>query len=200
MKMGRIEKLFVNGGGHSRRVAARAVTLARIAEPTAGERYLDVGCGNGAAAIHVARELGLDATGVDVDPAQVEAAGRAAAGCDNIRFLVADATRLPFADGEFDLVATSKLTHHVPGWEQAFAELIRVLAPGGRLVYGDLVFPAPLARLGETVAPGRGGYPTRERVRRLVGASRLTTVRLRQSPAHIEGVFRKPAEPAVVRS
>ncbi|HEX4386685.1 MAG TPA: class I SAM-dependent methyltransferase, partial [Myxococcales bacterium] len=46
-----------------------------------------------------------------------------------------DVTRLTFADGSFDLVITNDVLEHVPGYEKAYAELFRVLAPGGLLVF-----------------------------------------------------------------
>ena len=108
MKMSRLEKLFVNSASHSLRVARRAAECLVLADPQPGERLLDVGCGNGAATLHIARRFGLEATGVDVDPAQIEAARRAAAGVERVQFVSVDATRLPFPDGHFDMVASHK--------------------------------------------------------------------------------------------
>ena len=98
---------------------------------TAAQRYLDVGCGVGAAACEIAAKYGLDVTGIDVDPGQI-AAARAAH--PHLRFMVMDATKLQFHDAAFDIVATSMTTHHMPGWERAFSEMIRVLRPGGYLI------------------------------------------------------------------
>lgn len=110
-----------------------------------GQSYLDVGCGTGAGAIAVAWRHLLDVTGVDVDPEQVSVARAAGAGLANIRFFTADATRLPFADGAFDIVATRHVTHHIRDWGAALKEMLRVLRPGGHLVYADLVVPGWLA-------------------------------------------------------
>ena len=57
--------------------------------------YLDVGCGNGQATLHVADALGLRAVGVDVDAAQIELARRAACNRTDVSFVTASATRLP---------------------------------------------------------------------------------------------------------
>ena len=46
----------------------------------------------------------------------------------------ADAARLPFQDGRFDLVLSAAMLHHVVDWDQALAEAVRVLRPGGRLL------------------------------------------------------------------
>jgi ubiquinone/menaquinone biosynthesis C-methylase UbiE len=141
MKMGQLEKFIVNSASHSRRVSRHAEKMLQFAAVRPGQSYLDVGCGNGAAAIQIAKKLGLDVTGVDVDPDQIQAAKDAAGDLPNVQFLTADATRLPFNDREFAVVTTNKVTHHLPNWEIAVEEMIRVLRPNGYLVYGDLLFP-----------------------------------------------------------
>jgi SAM-dependent methyltransferase len=63
----------------------------------------------------------------------------------------ADAKALPFPDGQFDLVLSAAMLHHVIEWDVALAEAVRVLRPGGKLVGYDLANtpPARLARVGE---------------------------------------------------
>ena len=181
MKMGWFEKHFVNSAGHSQRVAEHAERLVRLADPRPGQRLLDVGCGNGAAPVHLARTFGLEATGVDVDPEQIEAAKTHAGGFERASFLVGDTTSLPFEDGAFDLVFTNKVTHHVPDWQGALAEMARVLKPGGHLVYSDFVAP-----FGERL-------PTRRALDRFATERKLNVVRRSRSPFHYTGVFGKPA-------
>ena len=147
MKMGTFEKRFVNAPAHSRQVAERAVSRLRRLPLHAGWRYLDVGCGNGLAALHVADTLGLHVVGVDVDAAQIDLARRAAGNRADVTFVVASATQLPFAAAEFDIVSSNKTMHHVPEWQRALAEIKRVTAPGGYVVFADLTVPSPLARL-----------------------------------------------------
>lgn len=145
MRMSRIEKRFVNDTGHSRRVAEEAVRRLRHVPVQPSWSYLDVGCGNGAAAVFVADTLGLHVLGVDVDPQQIALARSAARGRTDVLFMTADATCLPFDDGRFDIVATNKTTHHVPQWLSAIAEMRRVLKPQGYLIYADLKTPSWLA-------------------------------------------------------
>jgi ubiquinone/menaquinone biosynthesis C-methylase UbiE len=178
--MGRFEKLFVNSSGHSQGVAQYAERLVRLADPRPGQHLLDVGCGNGAAPLHMARTFGLEATGVDVDPEQIAAAARRAGGTDRVRFLVGDTAALPFEDGEFHVVFSNKVTHHVPDWQRALAEMTRVLKPGGHLVYSDLV------------APFGKRYPTRRALDRFVEERGLRVVQRTGSPVHYTGVFQKP--------
>ena len=109
---------------------------------------LDVGCGNGDAAIELATTFALQVTGVDID---------ASPDATEVRFVAADATQLPFADAEFDLVHTNKTTHHVRDWEAALDEMTRVLKPAGQLVYSDFVAPLGAGRPGRVLAAGREG-------------------------------------------
>ncbi len=192
MKMGRLEKWFVNSAGHSRRVAEQAVQLLQAATPEPGLRLLDVGCGNGTAPIHVAKTLGLAVTGVDVDTKQIEAAAAASQGLRNVRFLAADATTLPFADDEFDLVYTNKTTHHIRDWQRALTEILRVLKPDGYLLYSDFV------------APFGQRLPTRRALDHFAARHELQSVRRSGAPFRYTGVFRKlntdAATPGVSRA
>ncbi len=181
MKMGLVEKLFVNNAGHGSHVARQTERRLDAVDPRPGQRALDVGCGNGAAAIHVARTFGLSVVGVDVDPAQIRAASESGADVPEVRFQVADATSLPFGDGEFDLVYTSKTTHHIPDWPRALAEMARVLRPGGRLVYSD--FAAPVG----------SRFPTRRGVEATTAANGLTCLSASGSPLHYGALFEKTA-------
>ena len=113
MKMGRFEKRFINAAGHSRRVAESLEQRLPIVPYLASLKYLDVGCGNGLTAMHLAAKYGFDVTGIDVDPEQIRLAQEAAGRRVDVRFLVGDATRLPFDVAAFDIVATNKTTPHI---------------------------------------------------------------------------------------
>jgi len=91
------------------------------------QRVLDLGTGTGAAAIAVARMFpDAEVVGADLAPAMIDEARRKAPPelADRLRFEVADAARLPYEDGEFELVS---LANMIP----FFDELARVVAPGG---------------------------------------------------------------------
>ena len=105
MKMGMIEKLFVNNEAHSRQVSRHFERLLQLVEAEAGQTFLDVGCGNGAAPIHLAQNYGLVVTGIDVDPEQIALAQARSGNLPNARFLTIDGTLLPFGDDEFDLTS-----------------------------------------------------------------------------------------------
>jgi SAM-dependent methyltransferase len=114
-------------------------------------RCLDLGCGTGIA-LPVLSRLGWSIVGVDVSTDQL-AVARARADEIGAELLEADASRLPFGDASFDAVA-SILTHtDFEDASAAFAEVARVLRPGGRLVYVGIhpcfVSPTVERRVGE---------------------------------------------------
>jgi SAM-dependent methyltransferase len=116
--------------------------LARAA-PSVEDRVLDVGSGTGLLALAVAPQC-RGVWAIDVAPAMVEhlrwvVAGQ---GLDNVYPLVASATSLPLEDGSVDLVLSNYCFHHLtePEKRKAAAEAFRVLRPGGRFVFGDMMF------------------------------------------------------------
>lgn len=114
---------------------------AAAAAPLAG-RVLDVGCGPGHLAIRLAREHGLEVTGLDLDPAMI---GRARANAERAlgaerrpAFVVGGVAALPFADASFDLVVSTLSMHHWSDAAAGQAEIGRVLRPGGRALIWDI--------------------------------------------------------------
>lgn len=108
----------------------RPATLSLLPD-VAGDRVLDAGCGAG----HLARELGSrGATVVGVDASR-EMLAYARERAPDAAFVRADLARdLPFADGAFEGAASSLAFHYVRDWAPLFAELRRVLVPGGWVV------------------------------------------------------------------
>lgn len=116
--------------------AAMLDRILRTIAPPPEARFLDAGCGVGAHTIAIAQR-GFDCTGVDISETilkttreNIAAAGlsaRARAECRSLE-------SLGFPDGTFDVVHCRGVLMHIPQWERALAELIRVLKPGGHLV------------------------------------------------------------------
>jgi ubiquinone/menaquinone biosynthesis C-methylase UbiE len=189
MKMTTFEKHFVNAERHSRRVAAAMISRLQEISTRPGQHLLEVGCGNGTAALSVAAALQLEVTGVDVDPDQVTLARRAAERDTRVHFEVADATSLPFESGAFDIVATNKTLHHIAEWTRAVTELVRVLKPGGHLVITDLVAPRWGASVAERVLGQRPA--TADALDRVIRKQGLQPVRESVSFALFQGVWRR---------
>jgi ubiquinone/menaquinone biosynthesis C-methylase UbiE len=104
--------------------------------PEPEDRFLDVGCGTGAAVRRLA-PIVARAAGADLSPAMVQRARELAVDLPNANFVVADSEQLPFEDEEFTAVLCTTSFHHYPDPERAVGEMARVLAPSGRVVVGD---------------------------------------------------------------
>jgi ubiquinone/menaquinone biosynthesis C-methylase UbiE len=110
---------------HDRVVGAFAI------EPDA--RVLDVACGTGGVALRAAR-AGADVVGIDISADQLAKARRAAEEARlRIRFDEGDCEELPYADAEFDAVASAFGAIFAPDHRRAAGELARVCREGGRL-------------------------------------------------------------------
>lgn len=106
------------------------VTLARV-PLSEGDRVLDIGCGPGAAIRRVASGV-ASGTGVDASDSMISIARRRAESVPNIDFKVSPAEALAYPDGSFTVVWTIQSWHHWNDPGAAYAEVKRVLEPGGR--------------------------------------------------------------------
>jgi SAM-dependent methyltransferase len=112
--------------------------IVAAASPGPDDIVLDVACGGGLVARAFA-PLVRHATGIDVTPAMLDQARRAAAekGLANTSWDQGDVTTLPYADGSFTIVATRFSFHHFLDPLAVLKEMVRVCAPGGRIVVVD---------------------------------------------------------------
>ena len=96
-----------------------------------GQRWLDVGCGNGAFTQLIAGQSEpLRLVGIDPSEAQL-AYARQQPLLQSVDFVIADAMALPFPDDAFDLAVMPLVIFFVPEPAQGVAEMVRVVAPGG---------------------------------------------------------------------
>src|SRR5689334_11180226 len=103
-----------------------------------GARVLEVGCGTGAHARHIAGLSGIaEVIGVDPSPLFVRKAQDLSAGTANVSFRESDGRTLPFEDGGFDVVLFHTAICHIPSPEGALREAFRGLNGGGRLIVFD---------------------------------------------------------------
>jgi arsenite methyltransferase len=119
-----------------------------IAPIEGGEVIVDVGCGAGTDLLLAARRAGPTgrAIGVDMTPAMREQTAAAAreAGLDQVEVRAGDAQRLPVDDRAADVVISNGVLNLTTDKTEAFAEIHRILRPGGRLQLADIVVAAEL--------------------------------------------------------
>jgi ubiquinone/menaquinone biosynthesis C-methylase UbiE len=102
---------------------------------------LEVGCGRGVSTQLLLEEYGArTVTAIDLDPDMVQRTRNRLARYlgDRVCVQVADVTRLEFEDARFDAVVDFAALHHVPDWQQAVREIVRVLKPGGRFLFEEV--------------------------------------------------------------
>lgn len=128
-----------------------AERLVARAAPMPGERAIDLGCGSGNATIPLldagatvtAVEPSLRLLGVTVD--RVKLAGH------DVAPVQAGAESLPLPDGDADLIVSNFAIIFCPEPEAAFAELDRVLAPGGRVLYTAWLPAGPISAIAQRI-------------------------------------------------
>ncbi len=115
----------------------------------------DLGCGTGTTALMLARDFSLQVSGVDLSATNIE---RAIERTDNnradVRFIQADAQKLPFEDNELDGILAECSFSLFANQAVVLAEIKRVLKPGGRLAITDMAIGGPLpADIAEVISP-----------------------------------------------
>jgi SAM-dependent methyltransferase len=103
----------------------------------AGRCVLDIGCGTGRLAAILSEQHGARVAGVDPSLEMLEVAERR--GIPGLELVRGRAEELPFADGQFERAVMTLVVQHLDR-KRAFAEAVRVLAPGGRFA---VVTPHP---------------------------------------------------------
>ena len=113
----------------------------KVLTPRPGEKMLEIGPGTGLQSIHVAPQLGRDGQldVLDIQPQMLEhVSGRARRrGITNIVTNMSDARELPFGDETFDAIYLVCALGEIPEPERVLREVVRVLAPDGRVVIGE---------------------------------------------------------------
>jgi ubiquinone/menaquinone biosynthesis C-methylase UbiE len=120
--------------------AAALALLVEAGAPQPNDAVLDVACGPGSVVVafagRVRRSVGLDATEAKLAQARSLAATH---NLKNTEWYQGDVYRLPFEAASFDIVSCRFAFHHFEKPERAFAEMVRVCRPGGRIVLCDAV-------------------------------------------------------------
>ena len=137
---------------------AAAESFAGVANPFSlgrlepGERVADLGCGAGTDTLVAAQMVGPDGsvTGIDMTPEMLAKARTAKGelGVTNVDFVEGEIERLPFEDGTVDAVISKGVIDLVPDKDAVFAEIFRVLKPGGRIQIADVTIQNPVSEAG----------------------------------------------------
>ncbi len=116
---------------------------------------LDVGTGTALIPIELfQRQIRCRVTAIDLAQNMLKVAREnvvAASLSDEIHLQQVDAKNLPYQDGQFDVVMSNSIVHHIADPKQVLAEMIRVVCPNGCLFVRDLLRPNDLGTLNELV-------------------------------------------------
>lgn len=185
---------FLSPGGAAE--AARVVAGLDLA----GRRVLDIGCGSGAGAVLLARDLGAaEVVGIDVEDAVCAAARRhvAAAGlADRVSIRRVEPGPLGFAEQSFDLVYSKDSIVHIPDKEALARDVFRILRPGGWFAASDWLIAhdgAPSADMQTYVAAEALDFAMAapECYRRALEAAGFACIGLRNRNPWYRGVARR---------
>jgi len=118
---------------HNRLMEVEERAVLELLPALAGRRALDLGCGSGRYLQVLARQGARLAVGCDLSAEMLQqASGK------GHRLVRANALRLPFAAGAFDVIVCGLMVGHVGPLDGVLLEASRLLAPGGAIVYSDL--------------------------------------------------------------
>ena len=163
--------------------------LAELA-PRADDRVLDVACGAGAVVVelapHVERAVGADLSEgmLELARRRLSAAGEAEQ-LGNVEFVQAPSDALPFEDASFSAIVCTTALHHFPDPQASIDEMARVLAPGGRLVIGDMARDALTTKIADPimrrVEKGHVGLQRKRDIEAMVARAGLRVTRSRHA-------------------
>lgn len=141
--------------------------VSRFLELGANGRILDLGTGPAHIPIELARRSGrviVEALDAASEMLAIARRNVAAAGLSHrIGLVLGDAKRLPYEDASFDAVLSNSIVHHLPDPRPFFAEIARVVKPGGAILLRDLRRPWDESELDRIVAERAAGADPRQR-------------------------------------
>ena len=158
--------------------------IPRLLDLNKNSAVLEIGCGSGVYALHLAQTEGCSIIGLDVNSAGIRNANDVvvARGLESrARFGECDVSKgLPFEDGKFDAVFSNDVLCHIPGRLKLLVEIFRALKPGGRMLFSDALVIAGMVSHEEIATRSSIGFyvyaplAENERLLELAGFSEIT--------------------------
>jgi SAM-dependent methyltransferase len=138
----RIETYGVDFGQTSWVTTEESTQIPGLLELTGISSVLEIGCGSGVYALHLAQTTGCSIAGLDINALGIHNANQLALRrglSPQAQFEVCDVSKpLPFADETFDAIFSNDVLCHIPGRPALLAEMYRVLKSGGRrMLFSD---------------------------------------------------------------
>ena len=165
---------------------------------------LEVGCGSGGYALHLAEKVGCRLVGLDVNAHGVRNANQLALErglASHARFEQCDASKnLPFDDNTFDAVFSNDVLCHLPGRRTVLAEMFRVLKPGGQMLFSDALVVGGMVSNEEIATRSSIGFYVysppgeNERLMKLAGFRDIRATDTTDSAARIAKEWRRARE------
>jgi SAM-dependent methyltransferase len=132
------------------------IDLAKLLSLNASDRVLDLGCGIGGPSRYLAKTFGCRVVGLDLTPEFCSVAAMLAERtglAGSVEYREGDAQDVPFANQSFDVVWSQNVAMNIADRDRFYAEICRILKPGGRYAFADVVagnggkphFPLPWA-------------------------------------------------------
>ena len=116
---------------------------------TTQDHVLDVCAGMGGPARYIAWKTGCQVTGLDLTASRVAGAQTLTAAAhltEQVRFVHGNALQMPFDPAQFTCIISQEAFAHIPNKRQLIGQCERALAPGGRMVFSDIMSHQPLGR------------------------------------------------------
>lgn len=136
--------------------------IPQLLELRRNSSVLELGCGSGRYALHLAEKVGCRLIGLDINAAGVRNASQLALAkglASLVQFEQCDVSKnLPFTDKTFDAVFSNDVLCHLPGRPEVLVEIFRVLKPCGRMLFSDALVVGGLLSHEEIATRSSIGY------------------------------------------
>ena len=137
----RVETYGEDFGQTSWVTTEESLEIPRLLDLRLNSSVLEIGCGSGGYALHLAEKVGCRLVGLDIHAAGVRNANKIALArglASHAHFKQCDASKtLPIGDENFDAVFSNDVLCHLSGRPQILGEMFRILKPGGRMLFSD---------------------------------------------------------------